>query len=307
MERARVFISCGQRDDSRELNLARQIETLLREKEYCPFLAKQIQTLGALTDEIYRQLAEAEYFLFVDFKRDPIALDSPQAYRGSLFSHQELAIASFLEKECLVFRERGVELEGIQRFILSNPVEFSTDTQLVNAIETEVGQRWNPDWRSELQLSLPTPRYQDAVLPASRAIDVVSMLRSSRWYHVQVKNRHRTKHAVNCFGFLENIECGPNRKNVQVVWAGTQAYSVVILPGDTRELDAFHWLADTAGELRFHTFATSGYYYPTPIDRAGVFNLTFRVVSDNFPDVRATFRLSWDGDINHLSFETIPT
>jgi hypothetical protein len=53
------------------------------------YIAVEEQTLRGLTENIFARLANSEYFLFDDFKRD--RLEGSNEHRGSLFSHQELA------------------------------------------------------------------------------------------------------------------------------------------------------------------------------------------------------------------------
>src|SRR5690349_6319273 len=103
--RARVFISCGQNGD-REQEIAERVRDKLRGLGFCPYLAFEVHSSKALTDGIYAHLRTAEYFLFVDFARE--LLESGPDRRGSLFSNQELAIASYLELECLYFTEAGI-------------------------------------------------------------------------------------------------------------------------------------------------------------------------------------------------------
>jgi len=69
-------------------------------------------------------LAASEYFVFVDFKRE--RLNDTIECRGSLFSHQELAIASFLDLEVLAFQEAGVkQSDGIMGFLQANAISFT--------------------------------------------------------------------------------------------------------------------------------------------------------------------------------------
>jgi len=300
MEKAKVFISCGQRDNSDELKIARQIFDLLKQKGYDPFLAKQVQSTGALTEEIFRNLADCEYFLFIDFKRDVIRNSLwSKKFRGSLFSHQELAIASFQEMECLTFREKGIALEGVQSFILSNPHEFSSVDQLLKQIDEEVSIKWNSNWKKQLKVLLADPLYQDAFEVNSQS--------NSRWYHISVKNRHKAKHATNCFAFIEHIECGGEKRrflNVQAYWAGCPHPSLAILPGDSREVDAFFCYRNGVdNKIYFNTHTTSGHYVPIPIERPGCHHLRFRIVSDNFPPASATFELNFTGDLDHITFD----
>src|SRR5438874_9303687 len=94
--RALVFISCGQRKESDEPAIAQRIAERLEELGFDTYIAVQRQSLRSLRENIFEHLRDAEYFLFVDFPREElIPLDGTQhERRGSLFSHQELAIAS---------------------------------------------------------------------------------------------------------------------------------------------------------------------------------------------------------------------
>jgi hypothetical protein len=90
---ARVFISCGQSRGSDEEKTAHAIAERLIEMGFEPYVAVEEQTVAGLTGNIFERLRKSEYFVFVDFKREP--LGSTAVHRGSLFSHQELAIAAF--------------------------------------------------------------------------------------------------------------------------------------------------------------------------------------------------------------------
>ena len=102
---ARVFVSCGQRDCC-EKEVANRVKDVLEKLGYEPYLAVDEQSLRSLRENIFERLRDrTEYFLFVDFCREKIG-DGPDC-RGSLFSHQELAIASFLDfgDDFLAFQE----------------------------------------------------------------------------------------------------------------------------------------------------------------------------------------------------------
>jgi hypothetical protein len=72
--------------------------------------------LNGFTENILPMLEKSEYYLFIDFRREEIG---SQRFRGSLFSHQELGIATYLKKEhILIFQEKGVlDRDGIKGFI----------------------------------------------------------------------------------------------------------------------------------------------------------------------------------------------
>jgi hypothetical protein len=74
-----------------------------------PYVAVNEQSLGAINDNISRRLVDTEYFIFIDFKIEKLENGS---YRGSLFSRQELAIATFLGKDPLIDLSRRQSNKG---------------------------------------------------------------------------------------------------------------------------------------------------------------------------------------------------
>jgi hypothetical protein len=166
--RARVFISCGQNKDSDEPKLAEEIRTKLTSLGFDPYVAVAEQSLRGLIENLFEQLSQSEYFLFVDFKRE--RLDGTDVHRGSLFSHQELAVASFLGIEVLAFQEQGIKLtDGILGFIQANAISFSERNRLPEMVFDYVQQRmaegrWDPRWRNELALERRPEDFSDPVL-----------------------------------------------------------------------------------------------------------------------------------------------
>jgi len=120
---ARVFISCGQRKETIEARIAGVIKNKLTKLGYTPYVATQEQTLDGIKENIFRRLQNSEYFLFIDFKRERLCTERGEAYRGSLFSHQELALASYLNKPVKAFQEKGVKPhDGLIGFLQTNPI-----------------------------------------------------------------------------------------------------------------------------------------------------------------------------------------
>lgn len=104
LEAARVFISCGQNKDTNEVTIAVKIRSIIQSLGFDPFIAVDVQTLQGLKESIFTQIKNSEYFIFVDFRREKLA-DNPPQHRGSLFSHQELAVASYLTLRCWHFKK----------------------------------------------------------------------------------------------------------------------------------------------------------------------------------------------------------
>ena len=289
--RARVFISCGQSKGSGEEHVAHEIYERLSAEGYAPYVAVEEQTLTGLTENIFRRLRESEYFVFVDFKRERLA-DSAQ-HRGSLFSHQELAIAAFMNIEGVIaFQENGLKTDdGMLRFLQGNAVPFTDRNTLASVVADFVRKRgWNPNWRNELVLERDPQEFSDA--PVMVALQKQAL---ARFFHIGVRNRHREKLAVNCSVYLEKATRLPNgdipMKTVEFKWAGVVMPSVAIAQNSVREFDALCVVHDLPTEIRFNAFSDSIDFYPALPAGAADYELSYVVRSENFPFARGTFKL----------------
>lgn len=148
---ARVFISCGQRDGERQI--ARAVAEWFTAEGFRPYVALEVQSIQDVNSGIIGELRRSDYYVFIDFRREPLGVSSgKQEYRGSLFSHQELAIAYALGFEhAIFFREAGVRLEGVCAFMTSNATEFE-DHSVVPTLVAEAARRrgWTPDYSRNL-------------------------------------------------------------------------------------------------------------------------------------------------------------
>jgi len=178
---ARVFISCGQRDAER--GIAHNVSERLRKLGYEPYVAVYGQSLRSLRENIFSHLREkTEYFLFIDFRREKVW---KRSWRGSLFSHQELAIASFLEftdDDMLIFREKGVlDRDGMIGAFQGNAFEFEDRSRLPGMVARKVGRKWQNTWRRELVLEQPNDPDCEAIPQRSGT--------TGFYFHIKVRNR----------------------------------------------------------------------------------------------------------------------
>ena len=303
--RARVFISCGQAKESEEATVASSIAGRLQELGFDPYVAVQEQTLRGLKENIFGQLNNTEYFIFVDFRREPLARTDPPVHRGSLFSHQELAIASFLDIPVLALQEAGTKKEdGILRFIQANAIGFTDRHLLPNVITDEVQRRkWNPRWRNELVLDRERGQFSDA----TRVGGMQPSLSQGRFFHINVCNLHRTKTATNCYAYLEraiNLQTSTEiqLKAVEFKWAGYVLPNAHIPPGKKRAFDAF-WIAhDHPTSLQFNVYCDASDYMPQ-IQGEGRYELQYLVLSDNFSPTRKSFTLTLRSALSSTTLE----
>jgi hypothetical protein len=291
--RARVFISCGQNKTTDEPRLASAIKDRLISMGFDPYVAVGEQSLRGLKENLFDQLQKAEYFLFVDFKRE--RLDGLDLHRGSLFSHQELAIASFLETDVLAFQEQGVKQhDGILGFIQGNAIPFNDREALPDLVSRTVkgyidSSKWSPGWRSELVLKRDPSAFSDAVQTPN--------MQMSRFFHIGVENLHRRKVAMNCYAYLEratelNSRVETPLKTIELKWEGYVHPNAHILAGTTRQFDAFWLPHDDPRSVKFSAFCDASNMMP--FLKESKYRMDYLVVSDNFPATRASFTLNLD-------------
>jgi hypothetical protein len=255
------------------------------------YLAGRVQSARALRENIFSELRETEYFLFIDFRREKLGWKSfRRIYRGSLFSHQELAIASFLDLEILVFQEAGVSrLDGMLGHIQGNAITFSDRSRLPELVKQEITKRgWKSDWRNELVLAQASPPFGPETVVRTDG-------RRGYFFHLSVYNRHQRVTAHNCYGNLRRIYDAATERPVEFEsaefkWAGYLFPNATIAPKSSRKLDAL-WI-DIAEPWRpnFSLFTDSTVHVPV-FHGPGSWKLEYEVCSDNVPGATLTLRL----------------
>lgn len=207
--KARVFISCGQ-ENSDEREIAGNVAKALQELGYEPYIAVVEQTLSGLKENILKRLDECEYYLFLDFRRELLGNREPKCYRGSLFSHQELAIAAFLNKEVIAFQETEVvKHEGVLGILQANATEFHDRKDLPSLVAKAVSERWNPNWHDTLMIERDVSQCADELHPGPQGP------RPVRYYHVQVTNKHLRRTAFGCYAYLEDMRDAVADKKIE--------------------------------------------------------------------------------------------
>lgn len=291
LAKARVFISCGQRND-REKDIGLACKNYFESRGFASYFAEEVHSLEALTENIFRHLRSSEYFVFIDFKREQLP---DGTFRGSVFVNQEIAIAAFLEIEPAGFHETEVMREGVIQHLIANPTYFDDKDDLLEKLH-ESTKEWHSDWRNELSLKflrvVPNVKNQDGVF--------------TDWYHLQVLNNHRNKYARNCVAYvleIKNIDTGEqiDLGNFELVWAGTGLFQRHILPKRAAEVDAF-WIIRGQNVIRFHHRPSTSSQYGMPFLNKGNYLLTYLIVSENFEQVTKTFKLEFSGDFQNIKF-----
>ena len=296
--RAKVFISCGQQDQ--EMDIVDKIKKFLHDEGYTPYVARRHHSLKSLRENVFRELDESEYFLYIDFKREELKAaksGGPPIHRGSLFTNQELAIASFLDLDPIGFQQQGVKkLDGMMQALQLNCEEFESHDQLFEKIQEKIKSGiWRPNWSNKLCLC------RDPKECGGSSGD------PPRIFHVDVKNLHLRKTAIQCRAYLDEIvNLETNEKipfdTFQLKWAGTTIPDVNIRPKKTNSFDAFYIKENEPTRLQWMGFSFADTEKVCPnVNGPGKYLFTFVVVSHNFPEVRTQFILDLREDVQETS------
>jgi hypothetical protein len=291
-------VSCGQSENSDEIGIAGAVGTELRQLGFEPWIAVANQTLSGIQEFVFDALKNSEYFIFLDFKRERLEGTS---FRGSLFSHQELAIASFLGLELLAFRESGTKLEGLLAFVGANARTFDDRNKLPRMVADAVGDlvetgRWSAAWRNELLLERDPAQHEDADWRNGDR---------GRYFQITVRNRHRHKAARDCYVYLEKANRLDPAENIrlhtfELKWDGFTLPNANVLPLQNRRFDAACIAHSTPHRLSFSGMFSDAQRAPD-IAGPGRYELTYVVLSSNFPAARATCILNLESELDRTS------
>jgi hypothetical protein len=301
--KAKVFISCGQKKETNEVKVACEIAKILEEMGFEPYIAAQEQTLRGLKENIFSQIVTSEYFLFIDFSREQFA-DSSE-YRGSLFSHQELAVASFLDIKVTAFQQKGVKkLDGMLNALQLNAIPFDKLEDLPEMVRKQVKNAgWHADWKNALKITR-NPDERDETFLAN-----LPNRPRARFFHLDVMNLNPHKIALNCTAYVEGIrnlttDSHIPFRTVELKWAGYTLPTAALMPKSQRQLDAFYILYDAPQVARFQCFTDSGYFM-RPIQGPAEFQLDYIVISVNFPPARIKTKLTIGNSLEQTRFVQI--
>lgn len=231
----KVFISCGQAT-AEECDIAKKIEDWLKSKGFTSFRATGIQTILELNTKIISELKKSDFYLFINFKREQVC--GKDGFRGSLYTHQELAIALALRMEkILLINHKDVIKEGIAGYLVSNVGEFSEYNEVLNIVQEAVEKAgWDHSYSRNLSVngecSWTGPEYYT---------DHVSGTRLVRILHAEIHNCRPDIAALDFSARLIEIEHNgkkrPSHDKTPLKISGQMGYSTSIWPKSSCTLD----------------------------------------------------------------------
>jgi hypothetical protein len=290
---SRVFVSCGQAT-TEEREVAAAVHKWFAERGFQPYVAIQAQSLADVNSGIISELKRADFYVFIDFRREelPSGLNgkNPAAFRGSLFTNQELAIAHFLQFERAIFLQQGgVQLEGLLRYMASNAEIFESPSQVPGLVEKLVTERfWDPTYSRHLVVGAehwtPVLRYGDH-----------TGTKRVRVYELDIHNRRNDVAALNAVARLKQITLpdGTTRSDIDsspLKAVGQPGYAHVIWPERHAAWDLLAVHADAPATVSLNS-SLDVPRLPL-VSVPGLYRVTFEIFAVNFPSLTFTVILS---------------
>jgi hypothetical protein len=281
---AKVFISCGQATSS-ERAAAAEIEKWFSDRGFEPYVAIQAQSLADVNSGIIDKLKAADYYVFVDFRRErlipTVGFINPlrsYPYRGSLFTNQELAAVFILQFEKAIFlRQDGVEVNGLMRYMGSNATIFR-NTQEIAALVAEhaTNRSWQPTYTRHLELgqtrwSAPLTYYDH------------TGQRDVRVFYVDVHNRRRDIGGLSAIARLRSVEPQSGELDRSPLkCTGQPGYSQVVWPESHCSWDFLAVDMSAPSTIYLNSALDSVPRQPI-IAASGEYLLRYEVFAENFP------------------------
>lgn len=226
----RIFISCGQAN-ANEIAVAAGISKWLRSEGFDPYVAIETQSILDLNSGIIGELKKADFYLFVNFRRDNIVSGNSTFFRGSMFTNQELGIAYAMGFEkCLFINQNGVKREGIFQYMVSNTPEFDQLGEVLQIVQTAmVTANWQPSYSRNLI-------YQNLHWGGPVSYTERTVTRNVRVLHIHILNNRPDQGASNAVARLKSLtdngvtSIAPDRSHLKC--SGAPGYSNIIWPND---------------------------------------------------------------------------
>jgi hypothetical protein len=281
---ALVFLSCGQRPGEKEI--ARQIQQMIQtELGMECYNADSLQGFDDVMS-ITERLSRADYFLFIDFKRDD---DLPI----SIFTHQEFALArAWGITEMIAFQEEGLRSHGMLSYVLAHPTKFTRE-RLLDLVREEIGRRWNNTYSRNLVIS--ELRSSETLINFS---DHTGQSLEKVWY-LHIRNCRIDRAAFNAVAILHSITNDANGQSTRpdssyLKWAGQIGFQKTIFPQDEAHFDAF---SIRVGEPGVYLHSAADVSRQPIIRDVGRYKLEYRIFSESFPMLKILVSVNYTGAI----------
>ena len=313
--KSKVFISCGQ-NSREERDFAVKIANFFAREGYVPHVAIEVQSALDINAAIIGELKSADYYVFVNFRRELILSGSKQIHRGSLFANQELAIAYALEFEHMLFlNQRGALREGIFKFLVTNASEFETFEDAI-ALLAKGMHRWSNIYSRQLRLT--KLRWSRDVKYNDHSSKIVTdfspkknlATRRQRMLLATIENNRVGKSAVNAATRLKRVmRIGdeyplPLSDRTSLKASGHDGYTHTIWPQDNVNFDLLAIHLDCPREIFLNSNHDFGWRAPI-INKIGSYMLDYEIFAEGFPLLQIQVELDVTGTADTTIAKTV--
>jgi hypothetical protein len=293
----KVFISCGQAS-AEERDTAAELSKWLREQGFLPYVAIQAQSIQDVNTAIISELKASDYYIFIDFPRELIQGDPDGAHRGSLFTHQEMAIAYILGFERVLFlRHKDVKLEGLLKYMASNAVIFSAPKEAIEQAKESIDQRgWMPSYtRHLIATNLNWTNGTILYISHSTGEHLVG-----KFLSIDIQNHRSDLAAFDTVARLSSINDAKgnsipvnDRSHLKV--NGQPKYEQTIWPGSHGAINLLLARAEQGGAICLNSSLDLA---PKPpiVTQPGRYILRYEVLAKSFPVLTFSIQLDVTGD-----------
>jgi len=294
---AKVFISCGQATPE-ERKIAQDLGLWFHSKGYVPYVAIEVQSILDLNAGIIAELKTSDYYLFINFEREVVTAKGGTTFRrGSMYTNQELAVAYALGFDhMLLVNQRGVQPEGVFKFIVTNIPEFNAPSDVIPLVQSAVGKAgWHSTYTRQLvadNLRLDPPvMYTDHT--GSRGI---------RALLVDIRNERPDLGAVGCVARLARVGVDGQPLNSSfdrslLKVTGLLAYEQTIWPKSRGGFDLLGIIVQTGTHVFLNSALDLNPRQPI-INAPGRYRLEYEVFSQGFPPLPINVLLNLTGNLS---------
>jgi hypothetical protein len=292
----KIFVSCGQASEE-ERDAAAELKKWLRDQGFHPYVAIQAQSIQDVNTAIISELKASDYYIFIDFPREHLHNNPDGLQRGSLFTHQELAIAYILGFEKVLFlRYKNNKLEGLLRYMASNAIIFSTPKEAIEKVKSSIiERRWNPDYTRHL---IPTNlRWSESIMRYGSHSTGENFI--GKFLYIDIKNLRSDLAAFNTVARLSSIYDSAGKPILvtdqsHLKVTGQPGYSQTIWPESHGAFDLLIVKADQTGAICLNSSLD---LRPKPliINQSGQYTLFYEVLSESFPVLNFRIKLDVTG------------
>lgn len=297
---SKIFLSCGQHGN--ELTIARKIKSELVRRGFEVHVALDVQSIPEINSGIIGELKNSDFYLFINFCRESIGKDKrgQVEYRGSLFSHQEFAIAYALgfDDKILVVNQKGAKKEGLLKYFGCNTEEFSDPDDCVVVVQHALNRA---NWQSDYSRRLHAGQTHVSRKMRYSNPDTEINLKGDMW-QLDIHNHRPDIAAQEATGRLISYKRAGSRITLPceihspLKASGKSAFSHTIFPRSRETFDVVCVGESIYHSGQRHVFLNSALdLTPTPWLQItnGTWELTYEFLAIGFPVLRVVIELRW--------------